>query len=200
MKLPNPDSRKSYDKSGISYLLTPAAQARYILAAHYIRNCEHIVEIGGRYTPITQYLTRTPKSVLVLDPKIPAFSADSLHGQPCEIRHVNAKFQDWEFELADKNYALVILGCSIKHFSDDATERASEWRKLIHLIDSAAISVLEYATDWRRGADNFTAIRDRIKAQKVLQIDMDISSNSDMDTPYTLRRFLVCESTAGIFK
>ncbi len=198
MKLPNsnPDIQRSYDKSGISYLLTPAAQARYILAAHYVRYCDHIVEIGGRYTPITQYLTGTPKSILVLDPKMPAFSSDSFLGRSCDIRHVKAKFQDWEFELTDKNYALVILGCSIKHFSADGVERESEWRKLIHLIDSAAITVLEYATDWRRGADNFTAMRDRIKAQKVLQIDMDISSNSDMDTPYTLRRFLVFESTA----
>lgn len=197
MTSPNTDPNKeqSYRKSGISYLLTPAAQSRYVLAAHSIRDCDHIIEIGGRFTPITQYLTKAPKSVLVLDPKMPTYSADSLLGQPCEIRHVNAKFQNWNFELSNKNYALVILGCSIKHFSGNDTQRELEWQKLIALINDAVITVLEYATDWRNGADNFAEIRDRINARKVLQIDMDIGSNSDMDTPYTLRRFLVFEST-----
>ncbi|MDH3693836.1 MAG: hypothetical protein OER96_04620 [Gammaproteobacteria bacterium] len=193
----DPDLEKSYANSDIAYLLTPAAQCRYVLAAHSVRDCDHIVEIGGRFTPITQYLTKAPKSVLVLDPKMPAYSADSFFGRPCDIRHVTAKFQNWDFELSDKNYALVILGCSIKHFSDNDTQREHEWQKLIALINGAAITVLEYATDWRNGADNFAAMRDRINARKVLQIDMDISSNTDMDTPYTLRRFLVFESTAA---
>lgn len=198
MNSPNPDLKKeqSYQESGISHLLTPAALSRYVLAAHYVRDCEHVVEIGGRFTPITEYLTKTPKSVLVLDPKMPTDSSNSLLGQSCEIRHVKAKFQDWEFELFGKNYALVVLGCSIKHFSENDAQREHEWHKLIDLINNAAITVLEYATDWRNGSDNLAVIRERINARKVLQIDMDISSNSDMDTPYTLRRFLVFESTA----
>ncbi len=184
----------SYVKSDIAYLLTPAAQSRYVLAAYYVRRCDHIIEIGGRSTPITDFLTHVPRSILVLDPKMQEYSMDKLHGKSCHIRHVSEEFQSWDFDLENKNYGLVILGCSIKHFSEDTIQREREWNKLISLIDNASVTVLEYATDWRNGVDNFEAIYHRTRAQMVLQIDMDISSNNDVDTPYFLRRFVVFES------
>jgi hypothetical protein len=49
-----------------------------VLAAHYLRNCEHVVEIGGHERPITSFLTHHPRSVTSVDPKTPALEARHL--------------------------------------------------------------------------------------------------------------------------
>jgi len=48
------------------YLDTEALQMRYVLAAHFLRNVEHIVEVGGyRSNAITNFLTHAPADVTV---------------------------------------------------------------------------------------------------------------------------------------
>lgn len=177
----------------MNYLLSEAAQSRYILAAHYVRDCPHVVEIGGFKTPITRYLTTTPSSVLVLDPKMPAYRADTLHGQPCRVRHLAARFQDWEFDYQPGTYGLVILGCSMKYFSTEEARREEEWGKLVHLIDRARVAVLEFPVDWRRGADDVQRMLSRAHTRTRLQMDLDMQGSPGMDTVYCKRRFLVLE-------
>ena len=39
-----------------SYMASEVFQLRYLVAANYLRNCKHILEIGGCSTPMTNYL------------------------------------------------------------------------------------------------------------------------------------------------
>lgn len=181
----------------LNYLLTEAARARYVLAAHYVRECEHVVEIGGFKTPVTGFLTRIPRSVLVVDPKIEAFHADTLRGRPCEVRHVRARFQEHDFRLAPGSTGLVILGCSIKYFSEEPAVREAEWSKLAGLMEGARVTVLEYPLGWELGADNVETLTSRVAVRRRLSIDLDIGDNPGIDTPYHRRRFLVLEPAAS---
>ncbi len=63
-------------EDSLPHLSGPAAAVRQVLAAHFVRDCEHVVEIGGHIRPVTDYLTHAPRSVLSVDPKTPAYEAD----------------------------------------------------------------------------------------------------------------------------
>lgn len=177
----------------MAYLLSEAAQARYVLAAHYVSDCEKIVEIGGFKTPITKFLTTTPKSILVLDPKIEEFHTDYLYGSPCQVDHIATTFQRFDFNLQKYSYGLVLLGCSIKHFGDEEETKNTQWTKLVDLVDRAQITVLEFAVDWAPGRDTVDALTCKTTTRTKVQFDLDLSDSHDMDTPYKKRRFLVLQ-------
>ena len=42
----------------LNYLLSEGARCRYVIAAHYLRGCRRVVEIGGFKTPVTGFMTR----------------------------------------------------------------------------------------------------------------------------------------------
>ena len=117
----------------IPHLSGPGAAIRQVLAAHFVRDCPHIVEIGGHLRPVTDYLTHAPLSVLSVDPKTPPLEADELHGRPCHVRHVSAKFQEVEYDYAPGSYGLVLLGYSLKAFGS----REPLGQLLFGLIDNA---------------------------------------------------------------
>jgi len=66
----------------LPHLSGPAADVRQVLAAHFVRDCPHIVEIGGHRKPITGFLTHAPLSVLSVDPKTPDHCAGSSGAAP----------------------------------------------------------------------------------------------------------------------
>src|SRR5262245_45968828 len=82
----------------IRHLSGPGAAIRQVLAAHFVRDCPHVVEIGGHIRPVTGYLTHAPISVLSVDPKTPPFEAEELNGRPCRVRHLARKFQEVDYE------------------------------------------------------------------------------------------------------
>lgn len=172
----------------MGYLLSDGGQARAVLAAHHIRDCPHVVEIGGYKTPITKFLTRVPQSVLVVDPKVDRFSSTMLYGKPCRVNHIAARFQDVEFDLEAGSYGLVLLGCSLKFRGDSAD---SQWRKLFGLIENARLTVLEYGIDWQRGCDNVARILRATDISVRTTIDLDLRRNADIDTAYGARRLMV---------
>ena len=72
-------------------------KSRYVIAAHYLRKCTHIVEVGGYRTPITGFLkSQNHKSVTVLDPYIKPLAEDTLNGAPCKVRHLPMLFEDYK--------------------------------------------------------------------------------------------------------
>lgn len=180
-----------------NHLLTPAAEARYVLAAHYLRDCPHLVEIGGFKTPITKFVEPgAHRSITVLDPKMEAFEADELYGAPCRVRHLRAVFQahrDWP---AAGSYGLTILGLSIKHFSDDPKAEAAEWSHLVALIDGAAVSVIEYPVEWDLAAQEVERILAATRTRARLSIDMDMTRNPGFEDAHRLRRFMVLDPEA----
>ncbi len=191
------DSHDSGSYPDMAYLLSEAAQARYVLAAHYVKDCQRIVEIGGFKTPITKFLTTTPESVLVLDPKIEEFHADHLYGSPCRVDHIPAKFQQFDFNLEMYSYGLILLGCSIKYFSNEEDARNAEWSKLVGLIDSAEVTVLEFALDWALGRNTADALTRQTATRVKVCFDLDLTDSGGMDTAYNKRRFMVLQSNGG---
>lgn len=173
------------------YLLTDAAQARYVLAAHYVRDCDHIVEIGGYKVPITNFVTTVPKSILVLDPATDAFHSDALYGQPCRVDHVTKTFQDHDFEVEAGTYGLVVIGLSLKFFSKDEALMEVEWARLVELINGAQLSVLETPVNCERGENNIAHVLDVCDVRVKVRLDLDICANAGVHPDYCTRQFMV---------
>jgi hypothetical protein len=47
----------------LPHLEDVGASMRQVVAAHFLKGCKHIIEIGGHVRPIIDYLTHSPKSV-----------------------------------------------------------------------------------------------------------------------------------------
>lgn len=184
-----PDDRTSWPD--MNYLLSEAAQARYVLAAHYVRDCPHVVEIGGFKTPITGYLGPGHESVLVLDPKITEYHDDRLGSVPCRVDHVPAPFQTYEFALTPGSYGLVILGMSIKRMEGKGELKLAELDRLVELIEGAAVAVIEFAVDWALGRREAEVVLARTSPRIALSLDIDIAGNPGAETRHHLRRFVV---------
>lgn len=191
MRITGPLLREPDAYADMDYLTTEAAQTRCVIAAHFVRDFAHVVEIGGFKTPISLYLTGGHESVTVFDPLMNDFEADSLNGRPCRIRHVSSPFQDSEIDLEPGSYGLVMLGCSLKHFSDIRSEREQQWRKLTGIVESAGVAVIEAAVDWHLGR----AALDRLGSLPAMQLrvclDMGLRDNPGMNTEHHRRRLLV---------
>lgn len=175
----------------MDYLLSEEAQARYVLAAHYVRECPCVVEIGGFKTPISGYLQRAPEAILVLDPLIPEYHAEDWFGTPCRVDHVPGNFQSFDFQLPAGDYGLVVLGCSLKHFSEDPDARAKEWAKLVALIDAARVTVLEFARDWTLGRDGVENLVAHSRTRLHMSLDLDIAGETALRPQHSRRRLVV---------
>jgi hypothetical protein len=171
----------------LPHLSGPAADVRQVLAAHFVRDCPHIVEIGGHRKPITGFLTHAPLSVLSVDPKTPDHRAETLGGRSCRVRHVGAKFQDVAFELEPGSYGLIMLGYSLKPLG----ARSALGEKLFGLIDRARIVVLDYAPALGRAADQVPSILSRPTLSILCQFDLELRDPAIAGSPYASRRFFV---------
>lgn len=171
----------------IPHLSGPAAAIRQVLAAHFLRDCPHVVEIGGHLRPVTDYLTHSPLSVLSVDPKTPAFESEELNGRPCHVRHLPRKFQEAEYDYAPQSYGLVLLGYSLKPFGS----REPLGKLLFGLIDNARTVVLDYAPALERAASQVPSILSRPALDVLLSLDITIDEAGLEGSPYARRRFHV---------
>lgn len=191
MRITTPLLREPDAYPDMDYLTTEAAQTRCVIAAHFVRELAHVVEIGGFKTPVSLYLTGAHESVTVFDPLMNEFEADTLNGRPCRVRHVPRSVQDAGLDLARGSYGLVMLGCSLKHFSSDPAERERQWRGLAGIVERSGVAVIEAAVDWHLGR----AALDRLGALPAMHrrvcLDMDLRDNPGMDTEHHRRRLLV---------
>ena len=160
---------------------------RQVLAAHFVRDCPHVVEIGGHVRPVTDYLTHHPLSVLSVDPKTAPFEAAELNGRPCLVRHLSKKFQEVEFDYAPFTYGLVLLGYSLKPFG----AREPLGKLLFDLIDNARTVVLEYPPALERATSQVPAILARPAHREICALDIVIDDAEIGHTPYARRRFHV---------
>lgn len=175
----------------MDYLLSEAARSRYVIAAHHVRDCPVVVEIGGFKTPITGYLTHTPERVLMVDPLVQEYHSNELRGARCRVDHVRGRFQDHDFELPIGDYGFVCLGVSLKHFGDEPAQRAKGWSKWLRLVDQSRVAVLEYALDWALGSELAQRTVAESKTRLVVQMDLDLSKSPGMDTVHFRRRLVV---------
>ncbi len=189
----NPE-RDSY--ADMNYLLSEGAISRYVIAAHYMRPCSVVVEIGGFKTPISRFLTHNPARVMVVDPLIEDYQGDRLYGRPCQIEHLRTTFQKHDFDLEAGQYGLVLLGASMKYFSDEPERRAQEWDKLSALVAGARVAVLEHPVEWPLGREIVERMLAQIEHRLVIQVDMDLQHSPGMETRHYLRRLQVIEPVA----
>ena len=171
----------------IPHLSGPGAAIRQVLAAHFVRDCEHIVEIGGHIRPVTDYLTHAPNSVLSVDPKTPAYEAEMLNGKPCRVRHVARKFQEVAYDYAPRSYGLVLLGYSLKPFGS----REPLGQLLFGLIDNAKTVVLEYPPALERASSQVPEILARPALEELCGFEIAIDDAAIAGSPYARRRFHV---------
>ena len=178
-------SREVFDS--IPHLSGPGAAIRQVLAAHFVRDCDHIVEIGGHIRPVTDYLIHAPKSVLSVDPKTPPLESETLHGRPCRVRHLARKFQEVDYDYAPGSYGLVLLGYSLKAFGS----REPLGQLLFGLIDNARVVVLEYPPALERATSQVPSILTRPTLEITCQLDITIDDPKIAGSPYAQRRFHV---------
>jgi hypothetical protein len=173
----------------LAHLAGPAAALRQVLAAHFLRDCAHVLEIGGYKTPITGFLTHAPQSVTSIDPKTDPYESDSLGGRPCRVRHIARKFQEVGIDLAPGSYGLVLLGLSLKPYG----RRAAVDERLLGLLDGAKVAVVDYALELDRAAGQVPALLDRPGLVRVCSLEMDLEDRFIAGSPYRRRRFVVLE-------
>ncbi len=170
----------------LPHLSSPAAALRQVLAAHAVRSCAHIVEIGGAGLPITSFLTHRPETVTVIDPKIPDFSATMLNNAPCCVRHLAAKLQ--EVEIAPSApYALVLLGLSLKPFG----RRSATPPELLALAAGAEVLVIDYTLDLERAQGQIGALTATRPAPPTIDLALTINDDALRAAGFDRRRVLV---------
>ena len=90
-----------------SYMASEVFQTRYLVAANYLRNCRHILEVGACSTPITRYLRGAHESVTVVDPLVEPVQAETLNDRPCVVRHIPVKIQDYQPTGYENGFAVL---------------------------------------------------------------------------------------------
>ncbi|HEV7335421.1 MAG TPA: hypothetical protein VGO06_05580 [Bosea sp. (in: a-proteobacteria)] len=164
-----------------------AAELRQVLAAHALRGCEHVIEIGGAGLPITGFLTHRPASVTVIDPKIPAFADETLNGAPCRVRHVAAKLQQVDLAPSAGRLGLVLLGLSLKPYGS-APALGDE---LLALARRAEVLVIDYALTLERALGQIApllAVRDE---PATIDVELKLNDPALAEAGFDRRRFLV---------
>jgi hypothetical protein len=176
----------------LPHLSGVGATLRQVFAAHFLRDCEHVLEIGGHIRPVTGYLTHHPLSVTSIDPKTVAYEAETLNGRPCRVRHIPRKFQEVDYDYAPGSYGLVLLGYSLKPFGS----RDPLGDLLFSLIDNAKIVVIDYAPALERGAMQVPHIVSRPTVKIRTIVDLGLHDPEIAATPYAGRRLYVIDPVA----
>ncbi len=174
-------------REDLPHLAGPASAIRQVLAAHFVRNCPNVIEIGGHARPITGYLTHRPLSVLSVDPKTEPFRADELNGYPCRVRHIAKKFQQVAYDHAPGSYGLVLLGYSLKPFGN----RDPLGELLFSLIDNARTVVIEYPPALERATSQVPAIISRPTVKIYCSFELLLDDEAIAGSPYAKRQFYV---------
>jgi len=186
------DDQTAVPDDDIPHLGGVGATLRQVFAAHFLRDCPHVLEIGGHIRPITSYLTHHPLSVTSVDPKTKAYEAEVLHGAPCRVRHIPRKFQEIGYDYPLGSYGLVLLGYSLKPFGphDPLGDL------LFSLIDHAKVVVIDYALALERGASQVPVIVNRPSVRVRMTADLRLNDPEIAATPYADRRFYVLDPVA----
>ncbi|MBL8583213.1 MAG: hypothetical protein JNL61_13440 [Rhizobiaceae bacterium] len=173
--------------TGLAHLSGPAAPVRQVIAAHFLRDFAHVVEIGGSVMPITGFLTHRPQSVLSVDPHTKPFEAETLNGAPCRVRHLARKFQEVSFDLAPRSYGLAMIGFSLRGFGGSDPAGAA----LFGLLDNAGVVVIDYALALERASSMIPTILSRPGLKTEFTVDLTLDDAAIANSPFAARRLLV---------
>jgi hypothetical protein len=173
----------------LPHLAGPGAEVRQVMAAHFLRGCREVIEIGGAGLPITAFLTHRPQAVTVIDPKIAPFTAETLNGAPCRVRHLAAKLQAVPLAPEPGGYGLVLLGLSLKPFG----AKPAIGEKLLGLAGGAAVIVIDYALGLERAVAQIPAFLALEGLTVRVDLNLRLANAALAGTGFAERRFLVLE-------
>jgi hypothetical protein len=157
---------------GWKYLESEAFSSRSILAAHFVKDCPAIIEIGSSKTPIDMFLTGRHESVMVLDPFIRESRNDSVNAQPGNVWHIRARFQDVRWHVGRPgDYGLVMLGLELQGLSEE------DYYVLYDLVDRARVTVVEFPTSWAPSREQFDLIGSNTRTREVFVCKLDLQGN-----------------------
>ena len=81
----------TWDPARFDHTDNECAHSRYVIAAYQLRECAHIIEIGGVKTTIDQFVTGSFESITVIDPFIKPGTP-----QP-RVTYVDKLYQDYDY-------------------------------------------------------------------------------------------------------
>jgi len=176
----------------LPHLAGRGAEVRQVMAAHFLRDCSEVIEIGGAGLPITAFLTHRPRAVTVIDPKIAPFAAETLHGAPCQVHHLAAKLQAVPLTPRPGRYGLVLLGLSLKPFGAKPALDSS----LLTLARGAAVIVIDYALNLERATAQVPTLLALEGFAVEVDLNLRLADAALAGTGFAERRFLVLEPVA----
>ncbi len=142
------------------YLYSEPFQVRHLIAAHHLKDCPRIIEIGGYKTPIADFLTHSFEHVLSVDPLIkPRLEKTVLHAAE-DFRYFDFK------PFLQKPYALVLLGMDLPFDF-----------KLFYLAAGATKTIVEFPPKHLPSQVQFNTLKKAAKLQVVFQIALDLKGN-----------------------
>jgi hypothetical protein len=143
------------------YLQSPAfKKARQERVAHMVAECDTIVEIGGAGAPMSGFLSKD-KKVIVIDPNIK-------RKEEGNITHIPKPFERWDEQPSSRNYAVVILGMQLV-MPDGA------WKKLHTLIDGSALTIIEYSAVNKQARKQFKDIQNSVCKEWLEPVEFEIN-------------------------
>jgi len=162
------------------YLWSEAFKSRYVLAAHLLKDCRNIIEIGGYMTPITDFLPLDGgfiDSVTVIDPRLREevrYTHQSNHGNVSVSHHKMLFTKDVVYYPSNPvfrgKHGVALLGLDL-HLDEEG------WKSLFDLVRRAQRTVIEYAVSFPTGIQQYARILKETGARVVFQAGLDLSGN-----------------------
>jgi len=154
---------------GWRYLESEAFASRNMIAAHFLRGCASVMEIGGGKSSILPYLTGKHDCVITVDPHA---RQDDVEIDECRVMRLRARFQDVEWNIPrGASYGMVMLGLELQGMAD------SDYRQLFQLIDQAKITVIEFPGSWEPSKQQFALIRANTRTRLRFQVRLELAGN-----------------------
>lgn len=171
----------------LPHLAGASAGLRQAMAAHFLKGQRHIIEIGGAGLPVSNFLCHGPESVTVIDPKIEPLERETLAGQPCRLRHIQAKVQAATLPDVPETFALVLLGLSLKPFGRGDVMAPA----LRQLVGTAGLIIIDHALALQRASQQLPSLLAATALPVTVTVNYDIDDGAIGASGFGRRRFMV---------
>jgi hypothetical protein len=143
-----------FTKERFDFLDTESADLRYVIAAHHLRDCDYVIEIGGR--KMGDFLTHRPKVTLIIDPLFDEHLV-RYYDSSSNITKVPEFYQDYNFTWILERpgtKGLVLLGFMLKR---ELTQKGKndDLQKLRELFTHMDVVILDTMIRDTDGYKNF---------------------------------------------
>jgi hypothetical protein len=180
-----------------SYLVHPALQTRYAVAAALLRGEDVIVEVGGYKTPISQFLTHAPREVVVIDPLLDRDGEETQSGT--RVRYHRSDFNTLDLSAFPADtYSVVFLGMDMHNPEASELDNVTTFARFLGFTARARSAVIEYPVGWSRAARQFevllSVLHPRVEFDCLMdftQSPIEVPGLADADRAGRLRRRIV---------